>query len=147
VLPPDINESKKGFVATDLAVRYGLDNVKGVGDATIDAITARPYQAGTTSRAKAKRRTWGSSRRSRSVPSTVGSPTGALEQRLLIQSGGDDLVVRTGTATFGPSGLPCTYDWNNEPVDSPARKAKKRKGRRRRVGVRAVSTCNAPTMK
>lgn len=36
VLPPDINASGKGFKAEPLAVRYGLDAIKGIGDAAVD---------------------------------------------------------------------------------------------------------------
>lgn len=36
VLPPDINASGKGFRAEPLAVRYGLDAIKGIGDAAVD---------------------------------------------------------------------------------------------------------------
>ena len=44
VLPPDINESGKGFSATELVVRYGLDSVKHVGDVAVaDIIAGQPY--------------------------------------------------------------------------------------------------------
>jgi DNA polymerase-3 subunit alpha len=36
VLPPDINASGKGFKAEPLAVRYGLDAIKGIGEAAVD---------------------------------------------------------------------------------------------------------------
>lgn len=46
VLPPDINESGKGFSidSSMLGIRYGLDAIKGIGDAALDAITpGQPY--------------------------------------------------------------------------------------------------------
>jgi DNA polymerase-3 subunit alpha len=44
VLPPDINLSGKGFTADSIGVRYGLDSVKGVGEAAVDAVVAgQPY--------------------------------------------------------------------------------------------------------
>jgi len=44
VLPPDINESGKGFSVDSslLGVRYGLDAIKGIGDSALDAIL--PHQ-------------------------------------------------------------------------------------------------------
>ncbi len=38
VLPPDINASGRGFSASAAGVRYGLDSVKGIGDAALEAI-------------------------------------------------------------------------------------------------------------
>lgn len=44
IQPPDINESKAGFTATQMAVRYGFLSIKGIGDAACDAILAgQPY--------------------------------------------------------------------------------------------------------
>lgn len=40
VLPPDINASGKGFKAEPLAVRYGLDAIKGIGDVAVDYLIA-----------------------------------------------------------------------------------------------------------
>lgn len=36
VLPPDVNTSGKGFKAEPLAVRYGLDSIKGIGEAAVN---------------------------------------------------------------------------------------------------------------
>jgi DNA polymerase-3 subunit alpha len=49
VLPPDINASGRGFSASDLGVRYGLDSVKGIGDAALEAILASRNEAPYTS--------------------------------------------------------------------------------------------------
>lgn len=43
VLPPDINASGKGFKAEPLAVRYGLDAIKGIGEKAVDDIVAGQY--------------------------------------------------------------------------------------------------------
>ncbi|MFM8793270.1 MAG: OB-fold nucleic acid binding domain-containing protein, partial [Solirubrobacterales bacterium] len=40
VLPPDINQSDHGFVVTDEGIRFGLDAVKNVGHAAVEAIIA-----------------------------------------------------------------------------------------------------------
>lgn len=44
ILPPDINESDKGFTAVNGKIRFGLKSIKGVGDAAIEEILKhRPY--------------------------------------------------------------------------------------------------------
>lgn len=44
VLPPDINESGRGFTNTVDTVRYSLDSIKGIGDAVVSAILpGQPY--------------------------------------------------------------------------------------------------------
>jgi DNA polymerase III subunit alpha len=46
VRPPDINLSRRGFTVDpeDMAVRYGLESVKGVGEVAVDALlTAQPF--------------------------------------------------------------------------------------------------------
>jgi DNA polymerase-3 subunit alpha len=45
VLPPDINASGKGFKAEPLAVRYGLDSIKGIGEAAVDYLIAGQFYA------------------------------------------------------------------------------------------------------
>lgn len=44
IQPPDINESKAGFTASQMAVRYGFLSIKGIGEAASNAILAnQPY--------------------------------------------------------------------------------------------------------
>lgn len=44
ILPPDINISGSGFRPDGVAIRYGLDSIKGVGGAAVEAImSAQPY--------------------------------------------------------------------------------------------------------
>jgi DNA polymerase-3 subunit alpha len=43
VLPPDINASGKGFKAEPLAVRYGLDAIKGIGETAVEYLIAGQY--------------------------------------------------------------------------------------------------------
>ena len=42
VLPPDVNSSDHDFVVSEKAIRFGLDAVKNVGHAAVEAILARP---------------------------------------------------------------------------------------------------------
>ncbi|AOQ24763.1 DNA polymerase III subunit alpha [Moorella thermoacetica] len=45
LLPPDINESGKGFTATPQGIRFGLQGIKGVGEKVLEQIlAARPYR-------------------------------------------------------------------------------------------------------
>ncbi len=42
VLPPDVNSSDHGFVVSGKSIRFGLDAVKNVGHAAVEAILGRP---------------------------------------------------------------------------------------------------------
>ncbi|MDQ3609835.1 MAG: DNA polymerase III subunit alpha, partial [Actinomycetota bacterium] len=46
ILPPDVNESDHGFVVVDGDIRFGLDAVKGVGFAAVEAIKAARAEDG-----------------------------------------------------------------------------------------------------
>lgn len=46
ILPPDINESDYGFVATGKGIRFGLSAVKNVGDAAVNALLSAKKQHG-----------------------------------------------------------------------------------------------------
>lgn len=38
ILPPDINESKKEFIATDKGIRFAMAGIKGIGEGVVDCI-------------------------------------------------------------------------------------------------------------
>src|SRR5205085_9905111 len=46
ILPPDVNESDHRFVVVDGNIRFGLDAVKGVGHAAVDAIKQARAEGG-----------------------------------------------------------------------------------------------------
>jgi DNA polymerase-3 subunit alpha len=46
ILPPDVNESDHGFVVVEGDIRFGLDAVKGVGFAAVEAIKAARAEGG-----------------------------------------------------------------------------------------------------
>jgi DNA polymerase-3 subunit alpha len=46
ILPPDINESDKEFVATSNAIRFAMSSIKGVGEGVVVAIIEERKQAG-----------------------------------------------------------------------------------------------------
>lgn len=121
VLPPDINESGRGFSSTTTTVRYGLDSIKGVGAAGVDAvIETQPY----TSYADFIER--------RSTKCNMGQVKtlvriGAFDTLEPNRRGLEAFIAaeeQPGTArctwldTSDPQdiGLPCAFDWANEPV-------------------------------
>ena len=50
ILPPDVNLSDHEFVVVDGNIRFGLDAVKGVGYAAVEAIKAAARRAARSSR-------------------------------------------------------------------------------------------------
>lgn len=122
--PPDINTSGRNFTVVDgHTVRYGLTNVKGVGDSAFDAIEAhRPYASFDDYLAR------------------KGSQANSGVTDLLIKIGAFDSLEPNRAALLarwkwqqvedvenlcrwrnenhlGPGGLPCTRDWSDVPVE------------------------------
>jgi DNA polymerase-3 subunit alpha len=125
VLPPDINESTETFVTSGTSIRYGLGNIKGVGEKAVASILAqRPYTSFEDFREKMA-----------SVPrnpcnagpikvlAAVGAFDGlvvsrrALEAQLAQESSGTDAICVDHVAELNSYGLPCVFDWDNEPVE------------------------------
>lgn len=121
VLPPDINLSGKGFSAGQMEVRYGFDGVKGIGNAAVEAIMqGQPYADWDDFMA---RKGSGANAGVIKTLAKVGAFDSLvpnrrlLEQRLEWESDGsadrcqfkDETVLKT-------HGLPCTFDWDSEPV-------------------------------
>lgn len=123
VAGPDVNESEVFFSAKGITVRYGLANVPGVGEGTARQIVeGRPYTSVEDFRERLL---------------VTGSAVNAGHLRALAKIGAFDsiephrraLVLRledeaSGAAkrcifkdetVLGPNGLPCTFDWDNEP--------------------------------
>lgn len=46
ILPPDVNDSKKEFVATDEGIRFALSAIKGIGDGVVETIVEERNQSG-----------------------------------------------------------------------------------------------------
>lgn len=120
---PCVNRSGVDFTPADISVRYGLAQVPGVGVATAAHIVEHaPYASVEDFRERAMGK---------------GSPVNAGHLRALALVGAFDDVVdnrralvqqltdeHTGVAStcifkdesaVGPGGLPCTFDWANEP--------------------------------
>ena len=121
VLPPDINESGVGFKATQMAVRYGLDSVKGVGEAAVGAILqGQPYASFEDfMERKGKGANAGVVKTLAAVGAfdTLYPNRKALERRIEWDTGPESTrcTMRDDTVV-GPNGLPCTFDWTSEPV-------------------------------
>jgi DNA polymerase-3 subunit alpha len=139
VLPPDINASTKGFTAEPLAIRYGLDAIKGIGEIAVDyLIEGQRYE---------------SLEAFDSYVTEKGSKANAAVQMLLAKIGALDSLephragvvqmlemrkskedakcaFQTGTATLAegaPAG--CSFDWPGEdpPVNPKTLKVLPRK--------------------
>lgn len=121
VLPPDINESGVGFRVTPAGIRYGLDQIKGVGEAAVRDITAgQPYTS------------WDDylERKGRNAHSgvtktmvRVGAFDTLVPNRRELEAQVDwstskeaDYCALRDETAVGPNGLPCTFDWLLEPV-------------------------------
>lgn len=121
VLPPDVNESKIGFTAQQMSVRYGLMSIKGIGEIAAQAIIAnQPYKS------------WEDFLERRDTKCNAG------HIKTLIRIGTFDSLVpnRRGLETLvaegelpaaercvyrGPTSLvtmlPCVFDWPSEPIE------------------------------
>lgn len=132
VLPPDVNVSGEGFMPIgDDTIRYGLDSVKGVGAAKLDAITiGQPYSSWDDFRERSKADS-GVVRTLAHVGTfdSIYPNRRALELMLEGKASGEaDRCTFKDEGTIGPGGLPCRFDWSSEPVElTRAGKEKKRK--------------------
>lgn len=120
VLPPDVNVSGRGFSAGQMEVRYGLDGVKGVGTAAVEAIVkGQPYSDWDDFMARKGEANMGIVKTLAKVGAfdSLVPDRKALERRLEWETDGsanrcsfkDDSVLK-------PHGLPCTFDWDSEPA-------------------------------
>lgn len=135
VLPPDVNASGRGFKAEPLAVRYGLDAIRGVGATAVEYLEAgQPY----ASLAQFEEYTGQKGTKANSGVVTALAKVGALDSleprragllaRLeAAKDGTDARCQRKDERAQGPNGLPCTFDWSSEPVPLNPRTGKKLK--------------------
>lgn len=123
VAPPDINLSRPNFTPSDLVIRYGISNVKGVGLPTAQYIVERaPYDSLEDFRDRTMVK--GSPVDSGHLKTLVAvgafdsvvTNRRAVEMQLERESSGEAVrCVFRDDAALGPGGLPCTFDWANEP--------------------------------
>ena len=120
VLPPDINESGKGFTAYDTSVRYALDGIKGVGEAVVDAlIVGQPYASFEDfldRRGKACNDGHIKLLAAVGVFDSIYPNRHELEIKLNYQASPEaKQCAHLDPTSIVPNGLPCGYDWDNEP--------------------------------
>jgi DNA polymerase III subunit alpha len=122
VLPPDINESGKGFTAYDTSVRYALDGIKGIGDAVVEALIAgQPYASFEDF---LERRGNACNEGHIRLLAAVGvfdslyPNRHELEIKLNYQASPESTqCLHLDSTSVVPNGLPCGFDWSSEPVE------------------------------
>ena len=119
VLPPDINDSGKGFAAKGNVIRFGLDAIKGVGDAAVKwLIDQQPY---------ASFEEFMELKPNLGVAKLVVkagcfdslSPNRRQLEGIITQyeTGEINRCVHWNPDKVGaPNGLPCEFDWSSRPV-------------------------------
>ncbi len=151
VLPPDINESGSGFRAGPLSVRYGLDSIKGVGEAAKHIQVAQPFTSFEDFMARAVEPKESKVNRGHVailaklgafdalVPNRRGLETVLLAEktgdaaRCVNKTDGSPSFVWTSITTRDAEQveekhvLPCTFDWEGEPDPINPRTGKKAK--------------------
>jgi DNA polymerase-3 subunit alpha len=120
VLPPDVNVSGEGFSAGQMEVRYGLDGVKGIGKAAVEAVVqGQPYTS------------WDDFMQRKGSAANAGvlktlAKVGAfdslvdnrraLERRLEWETDGSaNRCQFKDEGVVADHGLPCLFDWDSEP--------------------------------
>jgi DNA polymerase-3 subunit alpha len=117
-MPPDVNESGKGFTLKDGYIRYGLEAIKGVGPTSVNAILERSnwtYPLLT----ELKPVDYGVMR----ILARVGaldSINPYAERKTLVlrleEPEAEQCKWMVPGHLDGPNGLPCTFDWTSEPI-------------------------------
>lgn len=119
VLPPDINDSQSGFTASGMVVRYGLAAVSGVGDAAVEAIlSTRPYTSWEHFlEVKGPKCNMGHIKALVRIGAfdSLMPHRRALEQTIAFDGQPATDKCRFKDPTVNEFGLPCRYDWANEP--------------------------------
>ena len=122
VLPPDVRFCGAGFTVEGLSIRYGLSAIHGVGPAAITKIRAsQPYgsYADFQQRSGVDAGVLYALARAGALDALVPSRRGLVR---MIEADRDGSAVRClnkDPSAEGPNGLPCTYDWDNEPQPPP----------------------------
>jgi DNA polymerase-3 subunit alpha len=123
VLPPDINESRAGFTATDSGVvRFGLGAIKGIGEAALKAII--PNQPYISFEDFVERS--GVDKGVQKMLAHIGAFDSLFPNRkaLEMQLAETDLKMATRCINYNETasnhGLPCNFDWDRDAKENPA---------------------------
>jgi DNA polymerase-3 subunit alpha len=146
VLPPDVNRHTAGFAPEGTSIRYGLDAIKGVGDAALLKLTVNhPFSSWQDFAARS-----GVNAGIVYALARAGALDGLVASRRALVSFLDsdragDLIrcVFKDESHSGPGGLPCHYDWASEPVPIriSAKTGKELKSLVRSLPVKCTRAC------
>jgi DNA polymerase-3 subunit alpha len=125
VRPPDVNHHARGFAVewprdgeeSRPSVRYGLDAITGVGDSALKALAAgAPFASWDAVRGTVNSGVLRALVTGGALDALVPSRR-ALAEHLDADRAGDLVrCVHKDETVSGPNGLPCTYEWDKEPV-------------------------------
>jgi DNA polymerase-3 subunit alpha len=122
ILPPDVRFCGAGFTVEGLSIRYGLSSIPGVGPVAINQITrSQPYYSleDFRQRSGVNIGVLYDLARAGALDGLVPSRRGLVRSLEAERAGDDVRCVHKDPEASGPNGLPCTYDWSNEPQPLP----------------------------
>jgi DNA polymerase-3 subunit alpha len=122
ILPPDVRFCQAGFTVEGLSIRYGLSSIPGVGPAAISQITrSQPYYSleDFRQRSGVNAGVLYDLARAGALDGLVPSRRGLMRSLEAERAGDDVRCVHKDPEAKGPNGLPCGYDWANEPQPLP----------------------------
>lgn len=122
VQPPDVRFSGADFAVGPLSIRYGLSAIKGVGTQALKQILlTQPYSSYDDFRQRSgvNAGVLYALARAGALDPLVPSRKGLVRTLESERDGSAVRCVHKNPEAEGPNGLPCTYDWDNEPQPAP----------------------------
>lgn len=118
VLLPDINGSGQGFRLHEGSIRYGLDGVNNVGEATVIAVMAGQPYSSFEDFVERSGVDWGHTKTLVRIGAfdSLGINRKALETQVEFVTSGDSERCVNWNPDADNHGLPCDFDWEGEPV-------------------------------
>lgn len=123
VLPPDINDSKDGFTAVGLVIRYGLQAIPGIGESVSGAIIPQQPFKGYDDFQERKEKACNLGHVKKLVAigafDSLHPNRRALESRVIDETTGvtEQCVNLHPERQLNNYGLPCTFDWDALPYE------------------------------
>ncbi len=122
VQPPDVRFSGADFAVGPLSIRYGLSAIKGVGAQALKQIAlTQPYSSyeDFRSRSGVNAGVLYALARAGALDPLVLSRKGLIRVLESERDGSAVRCIHKDPEASGPEGLPCSYDWENEPQPAP----------------------------
>lgn len=122
IQPPDVRFSGADFAVGPLSIRYGLSAIKGVGAQALKQILlTQPYSSYDDFRQRSgvNAGVLYALARAGALDPLVPSRKGLVRTLESERDGSAVRCVHKNPEAEGPNGLPCTYDWDNEPQPAP----------------------------